>query len=365
MGPPAIPHHRRPPRHRQRRQRIAWASGTHGTILRTTDSGLHWQLCTIPPNAAPLDFRGIQAFDATTAIAMSSGPGDQSRLYKTTDACQSWHLLFTNPDKTGFWDALRFEAPNPQLIRHTRRGIIIGDPVDGRFPIFISSDLGNTWTSATDKLLSKLPHAHAGEAFFAASNSAADAVGDAGNLVFATGGTGGSRLFHLVGGGLVLDEWMTMPSFEKTKLKFPHSTQAQGAFSVAHRKVDQVTFDVMVVGGDYQNADAPGASVFLSAPTYSFFVRHQKEVYPTTPPHGYRSAVAYDAPTRTWITVGPNGTDISTDDGRNWHALEPSASEAPDTAQHWNALSLPYVVGPHGRIGILNPSALSSDSKAP
>ena len=40
---------------------IAWASGTNGTILRTTDSGGHWQLCTSPPNAEHLDFRGIQA----------------------------------------------------------------------------------------------------------------------------------------------------------------------------------------------------------------------------------------------------------------------------------------------------------------
>ena len=70
--------------------------------------------------------------------------------------------------------------------------------------------------------------------------------------------------------------------------------------------------------------------------------------------------MAYDATTKTWITVGPNGTDISTDDGRNWRALRPSASEAPDTDQHWNALSLPFVVGPHGRIGKLRPEALAS-----
>ena len=45
-------------------------------------------------------------------------------------------------------------------------------------------------------------------------------------------------------------------------------------------------------------------------------------------------------------TVGPNGTDISTDDGRNWRAL-----------------SLPYVIGPHGRIGVLRPSALNPETK--
>ena len=59
-------------------------------------------------------------------------------------------------------------------------------------------------------------------------------------------------------------------------------------------------------------------------------------------------------------TVGPNGTDISTDDGRNWRALrpDPALGEAADADEHWNALSLPFVVGPHGRIGKLRPDAL-------
>src|SRR6202045_4689890 len=73
---------------------VAWASGTNGTVLRTEDGGYLWQTCTIPTGAEKLDFRGIQAFDENTAIVMSSGPGDQSRLYKTTDGCQSWTLLF-------------------------------------------------------------------------------------------------------------------------------------------------------------------------------------------------------------------------------------------------------------------------------
>ena len=86
---------------------IAWASGTGGTVLRTEDGGYLWQTCAIPPGAEKLDFRGIQAFNENTAIVMSSGPGDQSRLYKTTDGCQTWKLLFTNPDEDGFWDAIK------------------------------------------------------------------------------------------------------------------------------------------------------------------------------------------------------------------------------------------------------------------
>ncbi len=92
---------------------VAWASGSDGTILRTEDAGFVWQLCAKPPGGEHLDFRAIQAFDNNTAIVMSSGKGDLSRLYKTTDGCQTWNLLFTNPDKDGFWDAIAFSEKMP------------------------------------------------------------------------------------------------------------------------------------------------------------------------------------------------------------------------------------------------------------
>ena len=136
---------------------VAWASGTNGTVLRTEDGGYLWQTCTIPPGAEKLDFRGIQAFDANTAIVMSSGPGDQSRLYKTTDGCQTWKLLFTNPDKEGFWDALVFNLqepthPSSDWKAHAR-GFLVGDPVDGKFVIYSSNDSGQTWHGwSNDKL---------------------------------------------------------------------------------------------------------------------------------------------------------------------------------------------------------------------
>ncbi len=116
---------------------------------------------------------------------------------------------------------------------------------------------------------------------------------------------------------------------------------------------------LVIVGGDYK---APDAAAGTAVTVSRFEVPMLRAVSrSTTPPHGYRSSVAYDHATKTWITVGPNGTDISTDDGRNWRALhpDPKFNDSPDADQHWNALSLPYAVGPHGRIGKLNAKALA------
>ena len=113
---------------------IAWASGTEGTVLRTTDEGATWQRCATPPDAENLDFRGIQAFDQKTAIVMSSGKGGLSRLYKTTDGCQTWKLVLMNPDMPGgFFDAVQMLWPLNDLVGHpfdpTRaRGILAGTP---------------------------------------------------------------------------------------------------------------------------------------------------------------------------------------------------------------------------------------------
>src|SRR5215203_1889900 len=44
-------------------EKIVWASGTGGTVIRTIDSGKTWNVMTVP-GAETLDFRDIEAFDA-------------------------------------------------------------------------------------------------------------------------------------------------------------------------------------------------------------------------------------------------------------------------------------------------------------
>jgi photosystem II stability/assembly factor-like uncharacterized protein len=151
-------------------RQIAWASGTHGTYLRTTD-GRIW----IPeqvPGAESLDFRAVVAFSADEAFLMSAGPGDQSRIYHTADRGRHWQLQFTNTNPKGFFDSMVFWDAT--------HGIVLGDPIPDqtgketskdsgqlKFELLITTD-GESWNHIPP---SQLPPALEGEGAFAASNT--------------------------------------------------------------------------------------------------------------------------------------------------------------------------------------------------
>jgi hypothetical protein len=308
---------------------IAWASGTNGSILRTTDGGQHWQRCAPPPNAATLDFRGIWAWDANTAMVMSSGPGNLSRLYKTTDDCAHWKLLDSNSDSQGFWDAMAFQTQNFGFaIGGPRTGILIGDPVKGHFVTHVMF-LGYGWFIDDDSC-----KANAGEAAFAASNSSVFVFGNR-RYILGTGGKGGPRVLI---SPLLADQ---SPDHHCRAIRVPMagSSDSSGIFSLAFRDLNHG----IAVGGDYTKPNNPAGTAAWTADGGRHWTAAK------TPPHGYRSTVAWDAPAKAWIAAGTNGSDISYDDGKTWRPLD---------NDNWNALSLPWAVGPNGRIAKLNPRKL-------
>src|SRR5580658_153976 len=74
---------------------VVWASGSNGVILRSTNEGSTWKQLSVPGGGG-LDFRDIEAFDEDTAYVMSSGDGDKSRIYKTTDSGKTWKLQYSD-----------------------------------------------------------------------------------------------------------------------------------------------------------------------------------------------------------------------------------------------------------------------------
>lgn len=306
---------------------IAWASGTGGTVLRTLDGGQHWTHCATPDAArdgASLDFRGVQAWDEKTAIVMASGPGDQSRLYKTTDGCASWTLVLANPDKDGFWDAVIF--PNGDYgfaigDRHT--GVLIGDPVGGKFQTRVMLP-GDGWL--IDDAGCRTP---SGQSAFAASNSSVFLFGSR-RYILGAGGKAGASVFL---SPLLLAGVGTGPC-KRIPVPMAGGQDSSGIFSLGFRTLK----NGIAVGGDYTRPNEAAGTAAVTRDGGLHWTASEKN------PHGYRSSVQWWEPGKLWIAVGTNGSDLSRDDGRTWQKLDDG---------NWNALGLPFVVGPHGRIARL------------
>jgi photosystem II stability/assembly factor-like uncharacterized protein len=304
---------------------VAWASGANGVVLRSEDNGFLWQQCAIPPDAAKLDFRGVWGWNSNHAIVMSSGPGAASRLYETTDGCAHWRLLFTNPDPAGFWDAIAFW--------NEQQGMLLGDPVNGRFTIWRTKDTGRHWSRDASTQLAADPH---GEGAFAASNSSLFVSPDGKDAYFGTGGPGGSRIFHFHSEGETgSGNWTSVT------LPWTRRSETAGVFSIALRDAKHG----IAVGGDYKQPNQrDGTAAWTSDAGITWIAA-------SDPPAGYRSAVAWDQTSHAWIAVGPTGSDASYDDGKTWKQF--------DTAG-WNAMSLPWAAGGDGKIATLKKSAIPS-----
>ena len=331
---------------------IAWASGSGGTVVRTENGGSSWKICAQPAGAGKLDFRAIQAFDESTALVMSSGTGDLSRLYRTTDGCRTWTLLQTNTDKTGFWDALQFTD--------RQHGTLLGDPVSGHFVMLTTADGGTTWIPIQ---VGPADSVH-DQGIFAASNSSL-LMSSSSSRTFCTGGQSGATVFRHDGGPQPGPVKLGRINFGTTtsaeELVSFNKSASSGCFSLAGRHDDRGT--VVAVGGDYAHPEQTDDTAWTTAMTDDIANKEHplfRFAPAKTKPGGYRSAVAFNPGSNSWITVGPGGTDISTDDGRTWRPLKPSPQDAPDAGKQWNALSLPFVVGPHGRIGKLHANLLTS-----
>ena len=266
---------------------VAWASGTHGTYVKTTDGGRTWAPAQVV-DAAALDFRAIVGFSADEAFLMSAGPGEQSRVYHTSDGGKSWQLQFTNTNPKGFFDSMAFWDP--------KHGVVLGDPIPDesgklKFEVLLTED-GHTWHQLPP---AQLPEAQPGEGAFAASNSciavlrgsvskssasaprqpsdkSALAPSDP-NIWFATGGKI-ARVFHSP------DRGQTWQVFDTPII---HGPESAGIFSIAFR--DEL--HGAIAGGDYKRPRDDGPNLAFTDDGGKTWTLSALK------PQAYFSAVAY------------------------------------------------------------------------
>jgi photosystem II stability/assembly factor-like uncharacterized protein len=216
---------------------VIWASGAHGTYLRSVDGGATWTAAQVP-GAETLDFRDVEAFSAEVAYLLAAGPGEQSRIYKTSDAGKTWALQFTNPGPKGFFDCMAFWDPT--------HGIAVGDPVEGQFELITTEDGGARWTPLPAV---SGPRSLAAEGAFAASGSCLAVQGE-NDVWFVTGGNA-ARVFHSHNRG---QTWSAADS------PILHDGASAGNFSIALGGEDLA----VVAGGDYQHPDRDGVKLAYS-----------------------------------------------------------------------------------------------------
>jgi photosystem II stability/assembly factor-like uncharacterized protein len=270
-----------------------WASGTGGTFLHTTDGGASWTAGKVA-GAESLDFRGIHAVDARTVYLMSSGSGDKSRIYKTTDAGVHWDLQLTNPDPKGFFDSIAFWD--------AEHGIVLGDALNGHAEVLTTDDGGAHWIHREP------PAALPNEGSFAASNTCLFVSG-AREVWFITGGTGAGRVFHSTDGG---QTW----TVATTPIR--NDSTSSGIFSIAFR--DRI--HGIIVGGNYSKDKEDQGNIAITTDGGATWTA------PSSGPKGFRSAVAYLPDAKLWVVTGTSGSDVSTDDGQTWKTFDPGSFNA-------------------------------------
>ena len=290
-------------------ERVVWASGASGTVLRTTDGGSTWQVLRVP-GADSLDFRDIEAFDSLAAFVLSAG--EDGRIYKTVDGGRSWTLQFRNRVKNAFYDCFDF---------HDRRtGIAMSDPVAGRYLLMTTVD-GETWQEvpAADR-----PSALTGEAAFAASGTCVTIAG--GRTFIASGGGAAARVFYRDGNS---------GPFSAVTTPVPAGAPSAGIFALAFRNAN----DGIAIGGDYQQP-AKEATVAVT--------RDGGRSWQSAGSTSYSSGAAWSGD--LMIAVGTPGTRISADGARTWMTIDRVEYNAVQFANDQVA----FAVGPRGRIARLN-----------
>jgi photosystem II stability/assembly factor-like uncharacterized protein len=293
---------------------VVWVSGSNGVILKSVDSGKNWKRLHVAGGDA-LDFRGIRAFDAQIAYAMSIGSGENSRIYKTTDGGENWTLQFSDKREAFFLDDI--------VCASEKECFAVSDPVDGKLLVVSTSD-GVHWKELPRD---KMPAALTGEGVFAASGSTLAIYGGK-ELYIATGGPA-ARVFHSPDLGVT---WTV------TETPLISGDASYGIFSIV-RERDTVA----VVGGDYKDlnrADRVAAYSLDNGVTWKLAAQQ---------PGGFRSGVA-SIGGATLVAVGPSGEDVSRDAGVHWahtDSLNLNAVVVLDDGNAWAA-------GPKGTVARLN-----------
>jgi hypothetical protein len=302
-----------------------WVSGSRGTIARSIDGGKSFRFKQLK-GYEKSDFRDIEAFDAKNAIIMSSG--SPAYILKTTDGGETWKEVYKNKDSAYFLDGMDFWDE--------KKGVIVGDPINGVFVVLKTNDGGETWTLAD---VATSPKALEGEAIFAASGTSIKCLKNE-RLGFVTGGMHTRFIWQS-------DSCKPVACWRYDSLPITHGKNSTGAFAIAMDRNFAIA-----VGGDYTNdtlvtENSAGTNYYPGA----WFKPHSS----VQEFNGYRSGVEIINKDAV-IACGTSGVDINKGicaGGGRLQRVSKISSEGYHVVKKAKKGKVIYLAGPKGKIARL------------
>ena len=287
---------------------VAWAVSTDtAEVLLTVDGGTTFEEVAPPEGIIDgLQFYDVEAKSADEALVLAAGTGPQSRIYRTTDGGDSWDETFRAVDEAAFFDCMTMFDEN--------RGLAMGDPVNDKYQIVVTSDAGATWDYApTDGM----PDAMPGEWAWAVSGQCVTATGR--TAWFGTGAGPEARVFRTADYG---QTW--------TAASTGLAAGATGGIMALDFRTNKVG---IAIGGDFTLGVLGIARTTDSGVTW--------DVVEGAVPDAYRTGISWwndlKGDERSIIdqqkvvfTVGLTGSDVSMNRGKSWAKFDSNSLNAVD-----------------------------------
>lgn len=256
---------------------VIWTSGSNGYVGRSIDAGKTWDFKQINPYDSA-EFRDIEAFDANTAVVMSSV--QPACILKTIDGGKTWKEVFRNDDPAIFLDAIDFDG---------KKGICLGDPINNWFYFLSTNNKGDSWKEIKNKNNLAPDSTYA----FAASGSAMQLL-DGKTIIFGTGGKNAS-IFYSDNFG---------KNWKISKTPMVAGKQSEGIFSIDF----PTKYHGLIGGGDYLNPDIMNTNLFYGEFQSPDIINFTSS-FPN--PSGYISCIKYLPYPYEVIMCGTGGVDVN------------------------------------------------------
>ena len=230
------------------------------------------------------NFKELTDIDIINDSIFAMHSGDNGKMIKIAMNGRIKIQLFKN------WLGVFFDA----FDFYNQTGVVFGDPTNGYFNLFYTTNGGSSWNQCPHKIKS-----FDKEYGFAASGTNVQVLNDS-SFVFITGGLK-SRFFKTTDLGKT---WL------EVLIPF-YPGETQGANSICF---SENTNTGVIVGGDFREPNLSNNTCYYTEDGGETWFDSKQ------PPNGYRSCVIYA--NDVFYTCGTNGIDFSVDGGKTWYPFD-------------------------------------------